>query len=88
MSSKVAAAMAEGAAKALGADIGLGITGIAGPGGGSPEKPVGTVFIGVYTKGEVRVERYLFAMERWQVKLRSAHQALFLARESILGSRG
>ena len=52
VSSEVAQALAEGARKHLGADVGVGVTGIAGPGGGTPEKPVGTVYLcGVTTDG-------------------------------------
>ncbi len=58
VSPEVAAAMAEGVRNLSGADIGLGITGIAGPGGGTEEKPVGLVFVGVAGKGGTRVEEF------------------------------
>jgi nicotinamide-nucleotide amidase len=54
VSREVAEAMAAGAANRFGADIGIGTTGIAGPGGGTPEKPVGTVYIAIVS-GEVRL---------------------------------
>lgn len=52
VSREVAAKMAEGICKAFGADVGVGITGIAGPGGGSDEKPVGLVWTAVHYKGK------------------------------------
>lgn len=58
VSAEVAEAMAAGAARLFGADIGIGTTGIAGPGGGSPEKPVGTVFVAI-ASGEVRLSHHL-----------------------------
>ncbi|MCR9162262.1 MAG: CinA family nicotinamide mononucleotide deamidase-related protein [Nannocystaceae bacterium] len=58
VSAPVAKAMAEGARKATGSDLCVGITGIAGPGGGSPEKPVGTVHIDVFD-GEVHLHKKL-----------------------------
>jgi nicotinamide-nucleotide amidase len=58
VSPEVAAALADGAAARLGADVGIGITGIAGPGGGTPEKPVGMVCVCV-AHGDARIERTL-----------------------------
>ena len=57
VSEPVAAQMAEGIRKALGADYGISTTGIAGPGGGSEEKPVGTVFVGVASKNGTKVKK-------------------------------
>ncbi len=54
VSREVAEAMATGAMRRFGSDVGVGTTGIAGPGGGTPEKPVGTVFVGI-ASGEVRL---------------------------------
>lgn len=66
VSSECAAAMAEGVARRLGADISLSFTGIAGPDGGSQAKPVGTVFIGMHDarSGETRVGRFMFPFGR------------------------
>jgi PncC family amidohydrolase len=54
VSREVAEAMADGVAHRFGADIGIGTTGIAGPGGGTPEKPVGTVYVAI-ASGDVRL---------------------------------
>ena len=53
VSEQVAAEMAKGVAEAAGAEIGVGVSGIAGPSGGTPEKPVGTVCFGFYVKGQL-----------------------------------
>ncbi|MBE6915546.1 MAG: competence/damage-inducible protein A [Ruminococcaceae bacterium] len=76
VSEECAAAMAEGVRKALGADIGVGITGIAGPGGGSEEKPVGTVYIAVSDGVETRVKKVLHQRDRGTVRNMSALTAL------------
>jgi nicotinamide-nucleotide amidase len=57
VSPEVASALADGAISAFGADVGIGITGIAGPGGGTPEKPVGTVCLCLAAAGGERIER-------------------------------
>ena len=57
VSPEVARALADGACDRLGADVGIGITGIAGPGGGTPEKPVGTVCLCLAERGGERIER-------------------------------
>ncbi len=78
VSEAVARQMAVGVAKALGAEAGVGITGVAGPGGGTDEKPVGTVWYAASAQGRVvaRVER--FAGDRESIRERSAQAALFL----------
>jgi PncC family amidohydrolase len=71
-------AMAAGAGRALGAQLGLAVSGVAGPGGGSAEKPVGTVWIGLAAPGFARAWRYLFPGERETVKALAAEAALQL----------
>jgi nicotinamide-nucleotide amidase len=81
VSEPVAKAMAEQAARKSGADCAIGITGIAGPGGGSEQKPVGLVYISVLTGGQCQVFRYHFANAgRSAVRLRAAQTALNLLR--------
>jgi len=76
VSEPVAAAMAEGARRALGADWSVAVTGVAGPGGGSDDKPVGLVFIAVASAGGAAVHRYSFAGARDAVRRRAALTAL------------
>ena len=72
VSAEVAAAMAEGAAKEAYADIGVAITGIAGPGGGTPDKPVGTVFVSWTLAGGNTVTEYrMFRGDRATVRQQS-----------------
>jgi nicotinamide-nucleotide amidase len=78
VSEPVAAAMAEGARRRAGVEAALGITGIAGPTGGSPEKPVGTVFIGCSIPAATVVERHLFSGDREHVQEGAAQAALAL----------
>jgi PncC family amidohydrolase len=76
VSEEVAVAMAEGARRRFGAGVGIGTTGIAGPGGGSPEKPVGTVCIGL-TSEEVRLShRLLLPGDRDAVRRQTVERAL------------
>ncbi len=78
VSAETAREMAEGVRQALGADVGLAVTGIAGPGGGSPEKPVGLVFVALATPDGVWVERHLWQWDRRTNKIASAEAALNL----------
>jgi len=80
VSEPVAKAMAAGIRAKTSADIGVGITGIAGPGGGTPEKPVGTVAISVATPDEQRVRTFQFFGGRDMVKFQSAQAALNMIR--------
>ena len=66
VSKETAAEMAKGVALAAKADVGLSTTGIAGPTGGTPEKPVGLVYVGCYYHGEVTVEECRFTGDREQ----------------------
>jgi nicotinamide-nucleotide amidase len=78
VSAAVALAMADGARLRFGAGAGIAVTGVAGPGGGTPEKPVGTVWIAV-SVGEVRIpHRFLFPGDRRQVREAAVEAALRL----------
>ena len=76
VSEAVARQMAEGARRAVGTDFAIAVTGIAGPGGGTPEKPVGTVFIGVASARETRVFRRFNPGDRLAFKELTSQQAL------------
>lgn len=84
VSGPTAEAMARGICVASGSGCGLAVTGIAGPDGGTPTKPVGTVFIGVAVGDEVRSHRFVFPGDRAAVKWQSAQAALDLLRRSLL----
>ena len=87
VSSAVAKAMADGIRQKTGADIGVAVTGIAGPTGGTPEKPVGTVFIGLSTpEGTVGVP-CRFRGDRWKVQELTAAKSLDLVRRQLLGMK-
>jgi nicotinamide-nucleotide amidase len=78
VSEAVATAMAEGARKRFGVDAAISVTGVAGPGGGSPEKPVGTVWMAYAVEGVVEGRRSIFAGTRQEIRARAAQAALFL----------
>ena len=84
VSEQTAAEMALGAAKAAGADAALSVTGIAGPGGGTAEKPVGLVYIGCAVKGEVTVREYRFTGNREKNRDYAVARAITLLREELL----
>ena len=86
VSEEVAHALAVGAARSFGADAGVGITGIAGPDGGTPEKPVGTVCYAVALGEAVISERRLFPGDRVAVRERAAQAALHLLYRALLGA--
>jgi PncC family amidohydrolase len=83
VSPQVAAAMAAGVRSRVGADVGIGITGIAGPTGGTAEKPVGLVYIGLALSGERRVWRHVWPGDRTENKAASAQAALRHLRISL-----
>ncbi len=83
VSEACAGEMAQGAQRALGVTMALSATGIAGPGGGTPEKPVGTVWIGVALREKVVVRGFLFEGDRTAVRLRTVHEVLRLALETL-----
>ena len=87
VSSEVAEALASGARVALGADVGVGITGIAGPGGGSEEKPVGLVWLSVSHRDGRRLTRSVrLPGSRADIRDRSTTIALHLVRRLLLGA--
>jgi nicotinamide-nucleotide amidase len=84
VSEPVARAMADGALRESGADFALATTGIAGPSGGTPEKPVGTVFIALAIRdGETRVEKHSYPTDRATFKELTAQAALNLLRVAL-----
>ncbi len=86
VSEPVARAMAEGMRHRAEADIGVGITGIAGPTGGSADKPVGTVVIAVATASGTRAETFRFFGERDRVKFQASQAALDMVRRELARS--
>lgn len=84
VSEETAREMAEGMAKRTGSDIAVVTTGIAGPGGGTKEKPVGLVYIGLYYKGEVYVYKNVFNGNRQKVRTKATVTALDMVRRKIL----
>jgi nicotinamide-nucleotide amidase len=80
VSEPVARAMASGARTRAGTDVGIGVTGIAGPDGGTPDKPVGTVAVAVDVRGDVRVRTFQFIGGRDQVKFQGSQAALNMLR--------
>ncbi|MBL0171401.1 MAG: competence/damage-inducible protein A [Gemmatimonadaceae bacterium] len=84
VSEPVARAMASGVRVKFGTTIGIGITGIAGPSGGSPEKPVGTVWIAVDVAGDVHAIRAVIPGDRAEIRQRGAQLALDRLRRAFL----
>jgi PncC family amidohydrolase len=83
VSEEVAREMVEGARARFGADYATACTGIAGPSGGTPEKPVGLVYIGVAGPKGTRVERCRFDGDRTRIKEQTADRALGLVLEAM-----
>ena len=88
VSEPVARSMAEGIRSRAGTNIGIGITGIAGPGGGTPEKPVGTVSVAVISDDETRVRTFQFIGGRDMVKFQAAQAALNMTRLAVMKIQG
>ena len=85
VSGSCAEAMARGVATLAGAPCALAVTGIAGPDGGTPTKPVGTVFVGLAVRGETFARRFYFSGDRAAVKWQSTQAALDMLRRSLRG---
>ena len=86
VSAECARAMAEGVRRAAGSDLGVAVTGIAGPDGGTVEKPVGTVFIALATPDGCRTERFLFGRSRDEIRGMTAWTALDWLRRHLDGN--
>jgi nicotinamide-nucleotide amidase len=83
VSAEVAAAMASGARERLGADVAISVTGVAGPGGGTEEKPVGLVYVAVETPDTSRVIDFNFPADREAIRSRAAVAGLHLVRRLL-----
>ncbi len=79
VSSQVAMEMAEGAARKTGADVAVSVTGIAGPNGGTKEKPVGLVYIGCFVCGKTYYKECHFEGDRPEIREKSANEAIKFA---------
>jgi nicotinamide-nucleotide amidase len=82
VSEEVAMQMASGVREKLGADVGVSVTGIAGPDGGTPEKPVGLVWIAVHAS-DVKARRFHVAGDRAEIRQRAAQAALEMVRRAL-----
>jgi PncC family amidohydrolase len=85
VSPEVAVALAEGARRRFGADVGVGITGVAGPGGGTADKPVGTVHVCVAGPDSRESRALLLPGSRSAVRERSVTRAMHLLRQLLVG---
>ncbi len=88
VSGAVAEAMALGVARALGTSVGVGVTGIAGPGGGSREKPVGTVYMASSINDRTTARKELFLGDREAIRARAAHATLGHLLRRLQGREG
>ena len=84
VSAQTAQEMVTGAAHAMDADVAVAVTGIAGPDGGTKEKPVGLVYIGYYVCGEVKVKEYRFTGDRSAIRENTVIAALTQLTEYIV----
>jgi nicotinamide-nucleotide amidase len=83
VSQEVVEEMAAGVLKTLRTDHAIAVSGIAGPGGGTPDKPVGTVWIAVASGGKIHSRKFLFGDNRERNIIKSADAALNMLRELI-----
>jgi competence/damage-inducible protein CinA-like protein len=83
VSDQVAGAMASGIRKRAGSTFGIGVTGVAGPGGGSPEKPVGLVYIALADDSQTTTRRFIFPGDRQFIRTLSVNAALDMLRRRI-----
>ena len=84
VSEQTAKEMAKGAAKAANAEAALSATGIAGPGGGTEDKPVGLVYIGCYLNGNITVKECRFHGNRMENRVHTVETALEMLKEALL----
>ena len=84
VSPEVAKSLAEGIREKTGSNLGLGITGLAGPSGGSPEKPVGLVYIALATESTVKCQKFQFGGDRERVRFWASQAALDMVRRSLI----
>ena len=87
VSAETAAAMAAGVRSRLDADVGIGVTGIAGPGGGTPDKPVGLVYVHAETPAASRGIEFSYPADRDSIRRRATVAALHLARRLLSHAR-
>ncbi|MGV3708011.1 MAG: CinA family protein, partial [Gemmatimonas sp.] len=83
VSEETARAMASGIRARFGTSVGLSITGVAGPGGGTPEKPVGTVWVAVDIAGKVEAVRAMMPGDRNEMRYRSTQLVLDRLRRTL-----
>jgi len=88
VSAETARAMARGAREKLNVDIAVAVTGIAGPGGGTADKPVGTVFISVAVPEKIFVREFHFPGTRQKVRKQTADEALAFVLDCLEGRQG
>jgi nicotinamide-nucleotide amidase len=84
VSEPVAQAMARGIRESANVDVGVAVTGIAGPGGGTPDKPVGTVAVAAVTPGAARSRVFRFVGDRELIKFQASQAALDMVRRMLL----
>jgi len=84
VSAECAEAMARGARRVVGCDVAVSVTGIAGPGGAEPGKPVGTVWFGLATAGDTKTELRCFSGTRAEVRAKAVNVALGLLLEGLV----